>query len=341
VFSWSELTFAQPLWLWALVVPLLLWFQPTVRRRGDRRYERYADPELLPHLLLKQERLSARWRRTFLLWTLLWSLGCLAMAGPRWDYTEIKLFQPGLDLVILLDLSQSMDVTDDKPSRLERALQEIKDLLDQRPEARIGLIGFASVAHVMVPITDDLDTVRHLLPALSTGLINLSGSRLSAALERAERLLSGQPPGGKRALLLVSDGDLAEHGMDVEVGKLRAQGISVHVLGVGSPEGGPVPDAQGGWLKDKRGKRIISRLNEPALQSIAKWGGGIYIRADFRDSDTRALIETMQHAAAGTKGKTQSSIRIWEERFYWLVGLMMVAILLWFRGGRRSPMLRG
>jgi Ca-activated chloride channel family protein len=340
--SWSDLNFVQPFWLWGLLLPLLLWFQPSVRMRGDRRYKRYADPELLAHLLLKQERLSARWRRTFLLWSLLWSLGCIAMAGPRWDFTEVELFQPGVDVVVLLDLSRSMDVPDVKPSRLERAHQEIEDLLDLDPEVRVGLIGFASVAHIIAPITDDLDTIRYVLPAVSTDLVELSGSRLSAALDRARRLLSGQPPGGEHTLLLISDGDFPEHGLDVEVGKLYAQGIRVNVLGVGTPEGGPVPDAEGseaGWMTDSRGRRIISRLNQPVLESIARWGGGIYRQADFRDTDTRALLEAIRGEQSTRGAKPRGTMRIWNERYFWLIGAMLILILPWFRRARRSPML--
>jgi Ca-activated chloride channel family protein len=325
--------FAQPGWLWLLPIPLLLWLTPPgkkARKEMQKRMRQYADPHLLPHLLVPAQEDEGRQRYRLLLWSLLWWLGVLAMAGPRWDYTDVNVFQPGSDLVILFDLSRSMEVSDVRPSRLARARQEVEDLLNQNPGMRIGMIAFATVAHVVAPITEDTHTLRHLLPSLSTALLQLQGSRFAGALDRADRLLSGQPPGNSRAILLISDGDFDEPGLEDYVRRLRAQGIKLYILGVGTPQGGPVPGPRG-WLEDRQGQRVVSRLEEDTLKRLATAGGGFYQQADFRDEDTKTLLAKLQSDAPVQL--QENPIRVWHERYFLLVLLMMIFLLSRFRRG--------
>ncbi len=330
--------FAQPLWLWAMLVPLLLWLVPPgrkARKEMQRRMREYADPHLLPHLLRPAREDETRQRHRLLLWTLLWWLGILALAGPRWDYTDVNVFQPGSDLVVLFDLSRSMEVSDVKPTRLARARQEVEDLLELNQGIRVGMIAFATVAHVVAPITEETTTLQHLLPSLATTLVQLQGSRLSSALDRAHRLLSGQPPGNSKALLLISDGDFDEPGLPDLVRRLRAEGIKLYILGVGTPQGGPVPGPRpGSWLNDQQGNRVISHLEEEQLERLAAVGGGFYQEADFRDQDTQTLLQRIQRdAPAQIK---ENPIRVWHERFPLLVALMMLLLLTRFRRGRAT-----
>ena len=326
------LHFAEPLWLWALFLPLLLWLLLPRMRHGEgdeSRIAAYADPHLLPYLVLGRQDRRPSQRRRYLWWTLLWVLAILAMAGPRWDFTEIAVARPGTNLVILLDLSRSMDVVDDRPSRLGRARQEIEDLLDTNPGVKVGLIAFASVAHVVAPITEDSDTLRHLLPSLSTDLVRFPGSRLSQGFARAGRLLEGQPAGEPGALLVISDGDFVEEGLEAEASAMREAGIRVHVLGVGTPGGGPVPlmPMAGGPAP------VMSRLEEEKLEQLASAGGGLYQRADFRESDTSAIWDRLLADAEPAAAEGDAARRVWNERYPWLVALAMMVLLVWFRRG--------
>lgn len=327
--------FAQPHWLWLCLIPLLLWLLPPGRRQRKERQSRlqqYADPHLLPHLYLPPQTDQRGQRSRLWAWSLLWWLGILAMAGPRWDYTEVSVFQPGSDVVILFDLSRSMEAADMKPSRLARARQEVEDLLNLEPNIRIGLIAFATVAHVVSPITEDTHTLRHVLPSLGSHLVQLQGSHLSEALDRAHKLFAGQPAGNSRAVLLISDGDFAEPELEQAVRKLRRQGVQFYVLGVGTEDGGYVPDDQGDWLRDKNGNRVVSRLDEGQLQELARAGDGLYLRADYRDSDSQQLLQRIRDDAPPML--ENNPVRIWQERYYLLVGLMLFLLLLRFRQGR-------
>ncbi len=323
--------FAQPIWLWALLVPLLVWLWPRRNKSFSQqaRLQRYADAHLLPHLILAGPS-QTRFRRWLSLWSLLWCLGVVAMAGPRLGYSDVDLYRPGTNLVILLDLSRSMQVADVKPTRLARARQEIEDLLDSSRGMRVGLIAFASVAHVVAPITEDSDTLRNLLPSISTELVRWQGSRLSQALEKARRLLGGQPKDSAHAVLLISDGDFPEPGLQRHVALLHSEGIPVHVLGVGTLEGGPVPGEDGGWVRGNNGRPVISRLDEQGLQRLAEAGGGLYRRADFRDQDTRNMLERVMAEGRPTADR-EGTQRVWNERYHLLVLLMLAGLLWWYR----------
>ena len=185
--------FEQPVWLLGLLIPVAvyLWLRFTSPRHDTERYRNYADSHLLPFLLGIREMVSGQMLSRFLRWAALWCVLIFAMAGPRWDYTDIHLFRPGNDLLVLMDISQSMNATDVTPTRLTRARQEISDILRENNNARIGLVAFATLAHVVAPLTEDTHSLNTLLPALTTDLTKLKGSRLTEALIRGKELFAG------------------------------------------------------------------------------------------------------------------------------------------------------
>jgi len=330
---WSAFHFSEPAWLWALLllIPVALWLLLT--RRFTKRNERlqlYADSHLLPHLLGRSE-VTARtqWRR-YAHWALIWTLLVLAMAGPRWDFTDVQLFRPGTNLVVLFDLSRSMDVSDVQPTRLARAQQELADLLERNRGIRIGVIGFASIAQVVAPVTEDMNSLRRVLPALDTSLVQLPGSRLVFALDRAGELIAGQPKQSVNSLLIITDGDFDEPGLEQRLSEFAREGVRVHILGIGTPEGDAVPAQQGLWLTNRQGQPVVSALNEPLLESLAKAGGGIYQRADYRQRDTDRILDEVKAQALPGSALNERT-RVWNERFQWLAALALLLLLPLFR----------
>ena len=305
--------FSAPLWLLLIPIPAIVWFwlRLTRPRENLSRYAAYADQHLLPDLL---------GLRT----------PSMALAGPRWDYKDLQLFRPGSDVVILLDLSKSMDVADVAGSRLHRARQEIEDLVTANQHSRIGLIGFASTAHVIAPLTQDGSTLRRQLPALSTELVQLKGSRLQTALTRAKQMLVDQPEDSSRHLILITDGDFEDTSYLATAQELADHGIRMHVLGVGTTDGGPVPGGGGTHLRHPRYGDITSKLDDEALTALSKLGDGIYRRATFSDKDTEELL---QHVRADSRSAiaAEEKTRVWNEQFYWLVLLASLIILPRFR----------
>jgi Ca-activated chloride channel family protein len=339
----SAIHFSEPAWLWALLlcVPVALWLLLT--RKFSRRNERiqlYADSHLLPHLLGRSEiSTSTQWRR-YAHWALVWALLVLAMAGPRWDFTDVQLFRPGTNLVVLFDLSRSMNVSDVKPSRLARAQQELADLLERNRGIRIGVIGFASIAQVVSQVTEDMNSIRRVLPALDTSLVQLPGSRLVNALDRAGELIAGQPKDSVNSLLIITDGDFDEPGLEQRLQAFAQGGVRVHILGIGTPEGDAVPAREGIWMKDRRGQPVVSALNESLLESLAKAGDGIYLRADYRQGDTDRLLDEVK-AQALPGSELNERTRVWNERFQWLAGLALLLLLPLFRRTLPGYQVRG
>jgi Ca-activated chloride channel family protein len=325
----TGLHFAQPLWLWGLLaIPLVIaWLtiSSPFRQRGEE--DKYADAHLLTYLSGVSTTRVVSSRGLLLGWMLAWGMLSFAMAGPRWDFNQMNPFEPGADLVILLDISRSMDVTDANPSRLERARQEVQDLVNANPGISIGLVAFASIAHVITPVTEDRESLLRQLPALSTNLVQLQGSRLADAIDQARRLLAGQGDDVAHNILLISDGDFADRDLDEKVRSLYEEGIRFHVLAVGTVDGGPVPG-----LLATNGEPVLSWLDETTLRQLAETGGGVFRMADYRDRDSRAVLKAvLSHARA--RQNTQVQTLVWNEYFYWLLIPAMLTLLYLYRPG--------
>lgn len=323
--------FAQPLWLLGLLlIPLVLawlWYSAPVRRHGLE--TKYADGHLLPFLQGEATTRVVRSKRPLMGWILVWSLLLVAMAGPRLGYRQMNPFEAGADLVILLDISRSMNIGDVPPSRLHRARQEIQDLVRAKQGIRVGLIAFATIAHVVTPITEDGDSLLHQLPGISTDLVRLQGSRLSEALRRADSLLVGQSEDVARNILLISDGDFADTDIEQQMAVLQETDTRLHVLAVGTTEGGPVP----GMITASR-EPVLSWLDKDGLRHLADQGGGVFRIADYRDDDVEDIIDAiLSHATARQNEKMQTLV--WNEYFYWaLLPAMLILLLLMRPGGK-------
>jgi len=324
--------FAQPIWLWGLLaIPLVLaWLLYSSPFRQHGQEAKYADPDLLPYLSGMATTKAVSSRRPLVLWAAVWSLLSLAMAGPRWDFRQMNPFDPGADLVILLDISRSMDVADVNPSRLDRARQEIQDLIRSNPGMSVGLIAFATIAHVVTPITEDGDSLLRQLPAISTNLVRLQGSRLSDAIDRAKQLLAGQGKDVAHNILLISDGDFAETGIEQKVRELYESGTRFHILAVGTDSGGPVP----GVMAANR-EPVLSWVDEDKLQQLAEAGGGTFRLAGYRTDDIDEILDAIM-AHAKTKQNEKMQTLVWNEYFYWLLVPAMLMLLYLFRPGAGS-----
>ncbi|MGB5833442.1 MAG: VWA domain-containing protein [Thiohalocapsa sp.] len=329
--------FAEPGWFWGLLVlpPVAWWLWRTAARAAKGPVHRYADAHLLPHLSGSRALKTSERRRRYFAWAGLWLLLLTAMAGPRWDYEDVRLFHPGDNLLLLLDVSRSMAVADVAPSRLGRARQEIQDLIMLNRRVRLGLIAFASVPHVISPVTEDSQTILLALPALSTDLARLQGSRLHASLDRAEVLLDALPEDSGRSLLLITDGDFDEPGLPERVAGLFERGIRLHVLGVGSEVGGDVPGPRGQPLVDAAGQPVSSSLNKAQLRALADAGGGLYQLADYRDDDSLAVLDAAAVSRLPAEGGDERT-RIWYDRFYLPVLLLVALLLPRFKGRPRQ-----
>jgi Ca-activated chloride channel family protein len=320
----SDFYFAQGVWLWGLLaIPLvLLLYAVFYRTKGAQLLERFADQHLLPYLVKKRGAARRTFRAPLLLWALAWLCGMVAMAGPRWNYTDEQTFQGAQNLVVVLDLSQTMNAVDVKPSRVARAREEIEDLLDMSRGASIGLVAYAAVPHMVTPLTDDVRTIRNLLPALDTSLVTIQGDRLKPALEMAAGMLKAEP-GQSKSILVVSDGDFEENDF---AGLARAAGnTTIFTMGIGAAQ-------TSSNVSDPLQEMPPAPLKADRLQSLAAAGHGLYVEANYTDSDTRAILDRME-SGSGKAQTTPKTVRVWEERFYIPALALALLLLPLFRKG--------
>ncbi len=322
--------FLRPEWFLLLPPFLLLFFWLARRRLRSRSWQAICDPELLPHLLLGRSVRRAYWPVWLLLIALL--LALVALAGPVWQRQPQPLFRQQSALVILFDLSRSMQVADLKPSRFQRARLKITDLLRQRQEGQTALIVFAADAFTVTPLTEDRHTIEALLKSLDPALMPAQGSDLARAMQLGGELLK-QASLNRGRLLLVTDEDQPELFLDASR-QLQQQGFELEVLGVGSPEGAPIPKPEGGFLKDSAGNMILPKLNINGLQQLAKAGGGSYHSLTVDDTDLRSLLAGLdeQYLDLSKQTAAASGDRWREEGIWLLLPLTLLAALAFRRG---------
>ncbi len=331
--DFNQFHFENTNYLWGLlilpVVTALYWYLYR-NNTSIKQLESFIDKNLLPHLLINNFITKKPFIKNLFIWNFIWLLLMFALAGPRWDFKQVETFTPDKSLVILLDLSKSMDATDVKPSRLSRAKQEIEDILNLQKGVKIGLVAFAGSAHMITPLTDDVETIRHMLPSMETGLVYMQGSKLSPALNMASRLLNSEP-GSNKSILIVTDGGFEDSSAISLASKLAKQGININTLGIGTKQGAPIYDANGNFIKQGN-KMVISSLEDEKLKEISKVSGGEYLLANYSENDSQIILNKLDKKAKAEEAKHKKT-RHWEERFYLLVFPIMLLLLPWFRKG--------
>ena len=273
--------------------------------------------------------------RMWLIWLGL-GLVVVSLAQPRWGYRWQELNRDGLSVVVVLDTSASMAATDVSPSRMERAQREVLDMTDALTGDRVGLVIFAGGAYPRLPLTLDYAAMQTVVRRVGVQTLRSQGSDIGAALEAAGRLL-GAAGAADRAIVLISDGEDQVGRAEAVAEALAEDGIHVYAMGVGTPDGAPIPTAQGGFKKDSAGELVLSRLDENSLKRIAAAGRGAYVRSVAGNADTRAIYtdEIGPKLTRASQGVRRD--KIWNERYQWPLGLGLLLILaaMSVRGSRR------
>jgi Ca-activated chloride channel family protein len=273
--------FAQPDLLYLLLlVPVLIVIWLLGNRRRSRARERFAEPVMVKRL--SPDYSSGRMAVKFLVRLLAFIFAALTVARPQFGSRLEEAKREGVEVIIALDVSNSMLATDITPSRLERAKQAIAQLVDQLRNDRIGLILFAGDAYTQIPVTNDYLSAKMFLESAGPEAVSRQGTAIGAAIDLGIR--SFTPDSDKsRALIVITDGENHEDDA-MEAAKTAAEkGIVIYTIGIGSPEGSPIPMPVNGrteYLKDRDGNTVITKLDEKGLQEIASVTGGRYVRAN-------------------------------------------------------------
>ena len=290
------LYFAAIKYLWLLllvpVLPLLYALSLALRRR---RLAKLGDPAAAARLMPHYSRAKG-WIRLILV-DLAVGLLAIALARPQIGAKLSERETRGAEIMICLDVSNSMLAEDVAPNRLDRAKQMLAKLMDNMVNDKVGLVVFAGDAFVQLPITCDYVSAKMFLNSIKPELIKTQGTAIGQALSTSIRCF-GEQSDASRAIILITDGENHEDDAVAVAKRAKEEGIQVLVVGIGKPEGSPIPmPGTNNFRKDREGNVVVSRLNEEMCREIAQAGGGIYVRCDNTNTATKAIQKELDKLA--------------------------------------------
>ncbi|MDE2510905.1 MAG: VWA domain-containing protein [Elusimicrobia bacterium] len=247
-----------------------------------------------------------------------------ALAGPQWGVELVETRSSARQVVVAVDVSLSMQTPDVKPTRLERAKGALSLLLDQMKGDRVGVVAFAGDAQVVCPLTSDVDAAKELLGALDVGSVPTPGTAVGSAIRVASAMIGRYS--GEKNVVLLTDGE--DHHSDPlgAAKEAAASGVRVFTIGIGTPEGEPIPMEGGGYKKDAKGATVVSRLGEDMLTQVAKTTGGEYYRTSPGEDEISDIVAKIK-AGRAAEGMTGTTAR-WRDRYAWPLGLAFFLLLI-------------
>lgn len=296
--------FANIEMLWMLVsIPVFIGAYIWYTHRKRRQLAAFGDPELVKELMPNASRVRPNLKFSLLMVAL--ALLIFAAARPQYGQREQTVKRQGIEAIIALDISNSMMAEDVAPCRLDRAKQILSKLIDDMVDDKIGLVVFAGEAYTQLPITCDYVSAKMFLNSITPDLIKTQGTAIGAALNTAIQSFGGEETDASRVIILITDGENHEDDAVAVATRAKEQGIKVLVVGIGKPEGAPIPiPGTNNFRKDRQGNVVVSRLNEDMCREIAKAGNGIYVRCDNTNTAMHALqkeIDTLATTEIETK----------------------------------------
>lgn len=252
---------------------------------------RFGQPGIVSKLMPETSASRLVWK--FILLLLAFTSLIVALADPQTGSKLEKIKRRGVDLVIALDVSNSMLAQDIQPNRLERSKQAISKLIDNLDNDRIGLIVFAGKAYTQMPITTDYAAAKLFLATINPGMVPMQGTAIGEAIDQAMESFGTDKQ--SKAIIIITDGENHEDDAVSKAREAAAKSIAVYTIGMGLPEGGPIPIFNGGiqigYKKDQDGATIITRLDEKMLLDIAVAGKGIYVRANNSQAGLKKVFD--------------------------------------------------
>ncbi len=321
---WSSPELVHLLW-GVLVLALLALAAERARRRTERSL---GEPEALRALSGEVGPRARFWRTLLIL--LAAAIAVLGLMRPQAGFRLVTTTSQGVDAVIALDLSRSMDARDARPDRLGAAKREALALLGALEGSQVGLVEFAGSARIVSPLSTDREGLASIIETASTRDLDRQGTDLGEALEHAARLLN-RPGDRPRAIVLLTDGEDLTGNPRRAVSAVKQAGAKLYTVGLGTPEGTTIPvvDTTGvvrGVKRDAQGHVVITRMDERTLRTLAEEGGGRYERGDGTGRAGLRLVDPIRSGGSyEAKGRT---IRAYDERFPWFAaaaGLLLVA----------------
>ena len=327
----TDFHFIRPLWLLGLIPAALCFGILKKINQQTGNWEKVINPALLPYLMQNGSDKN-NYTQFFLRGlALCWLLFCLSLAGPSWNQLPQPVHKEDSALVVVFDLSPSMLAEDIAPSRLVRARYKMIDILKARKQGHSALVVYGGEAFAVSPLTEDSNTIVSLAPTLNPTLLPSYGSNTEDAIATALELVTN---GGYQQadLLLITDGVDRSAFRDIS-SQLSEASVRLHILGVGTSQGAPIPLGNGGFVKDQNDSIILPRLDPSSLKQLANLGNGRYFSISNNDTDVLAIIAAMEQEFPNTSEINDRSFDIWQDRGFWLIFLLLPLLLASFRKG--------
>lgn len=320
--------FEEPSYLYfLLLLPLLLVFYLYSNYHRRKAIRKFGDPELLKQLMPA----ASKYRPDVKFSLVLVAIGLFAvlLARPQFGSKLETVKRQGVEVIIALDISNSMLAEDVQPSRLQKAKRLVAQLVDKMQNDKVSMIVFAGDAFTQLPITSDYISAKMFLETIDPSLISKQGTAIGAAINLATRSFTPQEGVG-RTIIVITDGENHEGGVIEAARAAVEKGIQVNVLGVGMPEGAPIPImGTNDYRRDRDGNVVVTCLNEQMCQEIAKTGNGIYVRVDNTNNAQKAIdkeINKMAKADVETQVYTEFNEQF--QAVAWIIFLLLLAELL-------------
>lgn len=316
--------FAHPEYLYLLIIiPLLVGFHIYSTIDKKKKLKSLGELDLL-RLLMPLYSTKRQHVKFYLLLSAIIFLIFL-IARPQFGAKIETEKRKGVEVIIALDVSNSMMATDLQPNRLEKSKQIVSKLMDEMVNDKVGLIVFAGDAYTQLPITSDYVSAKMFMPSINPSLVPLQGTAIGSAIETAMKSFSKKEKIG-RTIIVITDGENHEDNAVEAAKEAYKKGITTHVIGVGSPEGSPIPiDESLNFKRDKDGNIVVSKLNIAMCKEIAEAGKGIYVVAD---NTNNALKTVQQEIDKIAKAEFESNIYSEYSEQFQFVGLLVLILLL-------------
>ena len=330
--------FEEPTYLYLLLLlPFLAAFYLYSNYRRRKAIRKFGDPVLMAQLMPD----VSKYRPDVKFWLVFAAIGLFAvlLARPQFGSKLETVKRQGVEVMIALDISNSMLAQDVQPSRLEKAKRLVAQLVDKMENDKVGMIVFAGDAFTQLPITSDYISAKMFLESINPSLISKQGTAIGAAINLATRSFTPQEGVG-RAVIVITDGENHEGGA-VEAAKAAAEkGIQVSVLGVGMPDGAPIPvEGTNDFRRDRDGNVVVTRLNEQMCQEIAQAGDGIYVRVDNSNAAQKVIAQEINKMAkADVETQVYTEFNEQFQAVAWIILLLLLAEMLILE--RKNPLFR-
>lgn len=313
--------YSYVLWL-LLLVPVIPAVYALALRSRRRRIREFGDEKLVSELMPHYSRAKG-WVRISI-FTLAFAFFVVGLSRPQIGAKVSERQTKGAEIMICLDVSNSMLARDYSPDRLDRAKLAISSLVDKLREDRIGLIVFAGSSFVQLPITTDYVSAKMFLNSIDAGSVPVQGTAIGDAILTAAKSFSAQSE-KSRVIILITDGENHEDDAVSAARQAAEAGIRIYTIGVGSAAGEPIP-VDGELLKDKNGEIVVTRLDEETLRKVAKAGGGAYIHAGMDEFGLNPIIDEIR----AMEGETFKSV-VFEEfdeqfMYFFAMALLLFAV---------------